>query len=122
MRFASIRDADTLAGVRVEGDRLVLLDAKNAVEAYCRRGEVRDIGELSAAHARYAPVSPNPAHILCIGLNYRSHLAELGRDTPEYPTFFAKFASSLTGPVDDIVLPAVSDHIDGEVELAIVIG
>lgn len=122
MRFATIRDADTLAGVRVEGDRLVIVDAKNAVEAYRCRSEVRDVGELTAAHARYAPVSPSPAHILCVGLNYRSHLAELGRDTPEYPAFFAKFPSSLTGPIDDIVLPAVSDHIDAEVELALVVG
>lgn len=122
MKFATVRQGDRLTGARVEGSRVVLVDAANAVDAYLRRESLREIGELDAATAHFARVSPTPAHILCVGLNYKSHIAELGLAIPEYPTFFAKFASTLTGPRDDIVLPSISSQIQGEVELAIVIG
>ncbi|MEU4656117.1 fumarylacetoacetate hydrolase family protein [Streptomyces sp. NPDC023723] len=122
MRFATIRDGGTLTGARVEGDRVVLVDADNAVDACLRQARLRDIGEVDAATAHYARVSPAPAHILCIGLNYRSHLEQLGRPTPRYPTFFAKFPSTLTGPRDSIALPAVSDRVEPEAELAVIIG
>jgi acylpyruvate hydrolase len=57
-----------------------------------------------------------------VGLNYRDHVLEMGHDLPDYPTLFAKYAPSLVGAYDDIVLPRVSDKIDWEVELTIVIG
>lgn len=69
-----------------------------------------------------APVVCRPAKIIGVGLNYLSHIAETGRDVPQYPTLFAKFASTLVGPRDDIVLPRISDNIDWEVELTVVIG
>jgi acylpyruvate hydrolase len=59
---------------------------------------------------------------VCVGLNYRSHIVEMGRELPEYPTIFAKYRSSLVGAGDDIVLPAVSEKVDWEAELAIIIG
>ncbi|MEV5357002.1 fumarylacetoacetate hydrolase family protein [Streptomyces sp. NPDC052693] len=122
MRFATIRIGDTLTAARIEKDRAVLVDATDAVDAYLRRDRLADVGELDARTAPYARVSPAPAHILCVGLNYRSHVEELGCPMPTYPTFFAKFASTLTGPRDTITLPSVSDHIDGEAELAVVVG
>lgn len=63
-----------------------------------------------------------PAHVFCIGLNYKGHIQETGKPTPEYPTVFAKFASSLTDPFRDIALPENSHEVDWEVELGIVIG
>ena len=63
-----------------------------------------------------------PRHVFCIGLNYKGHIQETGKPTPEYPTVFAKFASSLTGPQSDIYLPNNSQEVDWEVELGIVIG
>lgn len=69
-----------------------------------------------------APVVPRPGKVLCVGLNYASHIREMGREPPEYPTLFAKFAEALIGPKDPIVLPSVSDQVDWEAELAIVIG
>jgi acylpyruvate hydrolase len=122
MRFATIRHEDTLTGARLDGDRLVLLDAANAVDAFLRRDTAQEIGELPAHGGHYARISPQPEHILCVGLNYRSHISELGRPTPDYPALFAKYPSTLTGPLDDIVLPAVSEHADGEVELAVIVG
>jgi len=70
----------------------------------------------------FAPLLPQPSKVLCVGLNYRAHIAETGRDLPQYPTLFAKFAQTLLGARDDLVLPAVSDRVDWEVELGVVIG
>jgi acylpyruvate hydrolase len=70
----------------------------------------------------HAPLVPAPEKILCIGQNYADHIAEMGNKPPAYPTVFAKFAPALVGAYDDIVLPAVSDAVDYEAELAVVIG
>ena len=53
----------------------------------------------------FRPVVPNPSKVFCVGLNYRDHIIETKRDVPTYPVLFPKFASSLIGPYDDIVLP-----------------
>jgi 2-keto-4-pentenoate hydratase/2-oxohepta-3-ene-1,7-dioic acid hydratase in catechol pathway len=68
-----------------------------------------------------API-PRPAKIICIGLNYRDHAIETGMAIPETPTVFTKFATSVIGPGDEIVLPANSTKPDYEAELAVVIG
>jgi len=70
---------------------------------------------------RHAPV-PDPPAILAIGMNYRAHVAEMGREPPEWQYWFNKQRTSIAGPGDDIVLPAVSDMVDYEGELAMVIG
>jgi acylpyruvate hydrolase len=70
----------------------------------------------------FAPVVPSPSKIFCVGLNYRGHILEMGRELPAVPTLFAKFAASLIGPRDRLVLPAVSDQVDWEAELAVVVG
>lgn len=69
-----------------------------------------------------APVVPSPGKILCVGLNYRAHILEMGRDLPEFPTLFAKFPETLTGPNDDIPAPPEDDALDWEAELTVVIG
>ncbi len=63
-----------------------------------------------------------PPKILAVGLNYKDHIAETGRDTPEFPMIFNKQSTSVTGPASVIHLPHVSDKLDYEGELAIVIG
>jgi acylpyruvate hydrolase len=68
-----------------------------------------------------API-PRPGKIIALGLNYKSHIEETGRDVPEAPTIFAKFSSSVIGPGSCIHMPSVSDKIDWEVELGVVIG
>jgi acylpyruvate hydrolase len=70
----------------------------------------------------FAPLVPRPDKVVCVGLNYRSHIAETGRQPPEHPTLFAKYRSALIGAHDDIVLPAVSEMVDWEAELAVVVG
>ena len=68
---------------------------------------------------RHAPV-PDPPAILAIGMNYRAHVAELGREPPEFQYWFNKQRTAIAGPGDPIVLPAVSDAVDYEGELAMV--
>ena len=63
-----------------------------------------------------------PRKIVCVGLNYRDHAAEGGRDAPREPLLFAKLATALIGPGEPIVLPPEDDHVDSEAELAVVIG
>jgi 2-keto-4-pentenoate hydratase/2-oxohepta-3-ene-1,7-dioic acid hydratase in catechol pathway len=70
---------------------------------------------------RHAPV-PRPPNILAIGMNYRAHVAEMGREAPEYQYWFNKQRTSIAGPGDPIVLPTVSTMVDYEGELAMVIG
>jgi 2-keto-4-pentenoate hydratase/2-oxohepta-3-ene-1,7-dioic acid hydratase in catechol pathway len=70
---------------------------------------------------RHAPI-PHPPAILAIGMNYRAHVAEMGREPPEYQYWFNKQRTSIAGPGDPIVLPAVSTMVDYEGELAMVIG
>ena len=74
-----------------------------------------------AAVRRHAPV-PDPPAILAIGMNYRAHVAEMGREPPEWQYWFNKQRTAIAGPGDPIVLPAVSDMVDYEGELALVIG
>jgi acylpyruvate hydrolase len=62
-----------------------------------------------------------PAQIFCVGLNYKGHILETGRPTPEFPTLFAKFSSALTGPYSEIPYSTESNEVDWEVELGVVI-
>ena len=67
-----------------------------------------------------APVV-RPGKILAIGLNYLDHIEETGAQRPPYPTFFAKMSTAANGPFDAIELPSVSDELDYEAELVVVI-
>jgi 2-keto-4-pentenoate hydratase/2-oxohepta-3-ene-1,7-dioic acid hydratase in catechol pathway len=71
--------------------------------------------------ALHAPV-PDPPVILAIGMNYWAHVAEMGREPPEWQYWFNKQRTAIAGPGDPIVLPTVSDMVDYEGELAMVIG
>jgi acylpyruvate hydrolase len=68
------------------------------------------------------PPIPNPSKIVCVGLNYRDHAAEVGLELPEYVTIFAKWPNTLIGDGAAIVIPPESHRVDYEAELAFVIG
>lgn len=72
--------------------------------------------------ARFLPVIPTPEKILCVGINYRSHVEETGREIPTHPMIFTRFADSQTGHLQPIIRPKVSHKLDFEGELAVVIG
>jgi acylpyruvate hydrolase len=127
MKLATIRTPDGNAAVRIDGDEAVELGASD-LGAFLARDGWRDLAASAEGRRRavaeldYAPLVPRPGKIFCVGLNYRSHILEMGRELPRFPTLFAKFADTLLGAHDDLVLPSVSDEVDWEAELGFVIG
>ena len=120
-----MRRAGSTHAVRVEGDELVVLDAPDVGTLLATAVDPASAGErVSAEGVNWAPVVTEPNKIICVGLNYRDHVVEMGNDLPTAPTLFAKFSGSLIGATDDLHLPApdVSTHNDWEAELAVVIG
>ena len=129
MRLATIRIDDGTRAVRIDGDEAVDLDASDVgvvlqrdgwqAWAASASGPTRPVADLD-----YAPLIPRPDKIICVGLNYKGHIAETGAPTPEFPILFAKYRASLVGANDDVVLPAASesDATDYEAELAVIIG
>ncbi len=126
MRLATLRTAGGTRAARLDGDTYVLLDATD-VGALLARADWREVAAragdvVRVAEADLAAVVPRPGKILCVGLNYRSHILEMGRELPQYPTLFAKYPEALVGPRDAFELPPESDAMDWEAELALVIG
>lgn len=127
MKLATLRTADGTRAVRRDGDTLVDLgcadlgvlfaDADWAAKAASATGATYPV-----EGADFAPVVPRPSKVVCVGHNYTNHIKEMGRELPQYPTLFPKFADSLTGPNDPIAKPAETDALDWEVELVVVIG
>jgi len=124
MRLATIRTQYGTTAARLDGEVLVPLEAADVGELLAAGGDARARSgpAVIAAEADFAPVVPRPGKIICVGLNYRAHIAETGREAPQYPTLFAKYAETLMGPNDDLVLPSVSEKVDWEAELGVIIG
>jgi acylpyruvate hydrolase len=128
MRLATIRTAAGTAAVRVEptGEAVEIgppdVGALLAEPDWAERAAEADGPRHPAGALDHAPLVPRPEKIVCVGLNYRRHILEMGRALPEHPTLFAKFPSALIGARDDVVLPAASTEVDWEAELAVVIG
>ncbi|SOD97595.1 2-keto-4-pentenoate hydratase/2-oxohepta-3-ene-1,7-dioic acid hydratase (catechol pathway) [Blastococcus haudaquaticus] len=77
---------------------------------------------VAVEQLRLAPAVPDAGKIICVGLNYRKHAAEGGMPVPERPIYFAKYANSLAASGEAVVIPAVAEKADYEVELVAVIG
>ena len=132
MRLTTIRlkdgDGMTTAAGRLDGDLISVLPYPDVGALLASGPDWREraarAGDrtVPVSEASFAPLVPRPEKVLCVGANYRDHIAEAGIEVPRYPTIFAKYARSLIGPYDDIVLPANSDAVDWEVELGVVIG
>jgi acylpyruvate hydrolase len=100
---------------------LAALDAEGLRELQ-RRAEQASARISLADVTLHAPIT-DPQKIICLGLNYRDHAEETGQDIPTAPMWFAKFANSLIGSGQEIVLPAAhAEYVDYEAELALVIG
>lgn len=135
MKLATLRVSGgtdgTTRAVALDGDALVDLGATD-VGAFLATPDWSDraaaaIGNdaairYDAASADFATLVPAPSKVVCVGLNYRTHIQEMGRDLPEHPTLFSKFADTLIGAGDEIVRPPETDELDWEVELAVVVG
>ena len=71
----------------------------------------------------WAPPVLRPSKIICVGLNYREHILEMGHELPTYPTLFAKYPEAIIGPNDPILVPSTAlETLDWEGELAIIVG
>ncbi len=135
MKVVSYRsERGVRAGVLRDGQ---VVDAWDAIDPTATQTSVRELlaagaldrlaAELEGDGVPLADVSldvpvPDPEKIICIGLNYRAHAAEAGIDPPAAPTFFAKFRNALTPAGTDVTLPAASEKVDYEAEVAFVIG
>src|ERR1700743_3278215 len=128
MRYASTYDKSGAPVVaELQGDRLVplagLTELGDATTAeVLAAAERRTADAFRAADATLRAVVPNPAKVICVGLNYKAHIEETGRSDSDYPVFFPKFASSLTGANTAIDISGGSDQVDYEGELTVVIG
>jgi len=112
VRFLAL-GARAIAAAREAVDHALALDP-----AVARAELIR-----SALHeARLLPPVPRPPKIVCVARNYREHAAEAGLAVSEIPILFARFAATLVAPGEPIVRPSVSDQLDWEGELAVVIG
>ena len=77
---------------------------------------------VRADEARLLPVIPQPGKVFCVGLNYKSHVAEMKRPDSAYPAIFTRFADSLSAHAAPLPKPAVTQRFDYEGELAIIVG
>ncbi|MEE2639257.1 MAG: fumarylacetoacetate hydrolase family protein [Planctomycetota bacterium] len=77
---------------------------------------------LDDTEFRWLPPITDPGKIICIGRNYAEHARESGSDVPDIPVVFNKFATALSPHLGDVVLPTISDEVDFEGELVVVIG
>ena len=126
MRFASCAHDGRRFAALVEGD--VVRPLRDVAELGRETpAEVLSDPPLSGeslplADVTLRPVVPTPGKVLCVGLNYREHVAEGIYEVPDYPALFVKFAESLVGAGEPILIPAESSAPDYEAELAFVIG
>ncbi|WP_295853764.1 fumarylacetoacetate hydrolase family protein [uncultured Xylophilus sp.] len=123
----------------VIGDTVVDLQAADAAlprdmvalaaagpDAFAAGGRAARAAPAGAVHpldsVTLLPVVPRPGKVMCLGLNYADHAAEGGNARPEYPSFFMRGPTSLVGHRAPVVRPRVSQKLDFEAELAVVIG
>lgn len=126
MKLTTLRTATGTRAARLTGTEAVELAAPD-LGALLADPDWRTLaGADGQSHpldaVELAPLVPHPGKIICVGLNYRNHILEMGRELPAYPTLFAKYAEALIGPRDPIALDPASDAVDWEAELAVVVG
>jgi 2-keto-4-pentenoate hydratase/2-oxohepta-3-ene-1,7-dioic acid hydratase in catechol pathway len=133
MKLTSIRlDGKPVWG-RVESDEIIvpdkaflhakptLLDAL-ADDSLGMLSEVRESARVPVSVAEFDPLIPNPGRVICVGINFKAHMQEMGREPPEYPWLFVRWPDSQVGHGQPLVRPTASEKYDFEGELAVVIG
>src|SRR6516162_7912971 len=120
--FGALRDD----GVVTLNDKIAQPDLRAALAAGAM-DQMRAIAQSATPDRkldkiRFLPVIPLPGKILCAGINYRSHAAEVSRELPKQPSMFIRFADTLVGHGGELTRPKVSNNFDFEGELALVIG
>lgn len=130
MRLARVsKDGKTGLAAKIDGETKVVWDADLAdLDAQLAGGKMAAAGAAAAAgetvddaSLTFLPPFAKPAKIICLGLNYRDHAEEAGLGIPEFPVLFGRFASSLIGHGAPIILPKVSEQLDWEAELVVIL-
>ena len=125
-RFASCSLGERRFAALVEGDDVLPLRDVEELGVATPSAVLADpplTGEsLPLADVTLRPVVPRPGKIVCVGLNYKAHVDEGVYDLPDYPALVPKFADTLVGAGEPIVLPPESEAVDYEAELAFVVG
>jgi 2-keto-4-pentenoate hydratase/2-oxohepta-3-ene-1,7-dioic acid hydratase in catechol pathway len=138
MKFATFqRDSGPEIGIVHEGDRIASLSrlaprlATSMIDLIAHWGEIEDeVRRVAAEAAETFPLAdvhllapiPRPGKVMAIGLNYVDHIAETGAQTPARQIWFTKPGTSVTGPFDPVQIPRVSEFVDYEAELVVVVG
>jgi acylpyruvate hydrolase len=128
MKLATLRTGTTTTAARLDGEVYTEITGCPDVGALLAQENWRRLAADAAGpthpadQAQLETIVPAPSKILCVGLNYRAHIQEMGRDLPAYPTIFAKFSETLTGPRDAIEAVAEDAQLDWEGELVVIVG
>jgi 2-keto-4-pentenoate hydratase/2-oxohepta-3-ene-1,7-dioic acid hydratase in catechol pathway len=138
MRIATIETRLGPKAVVIEGERYVDLQSVNpmvpnnlrqilasgplALRAVQEASRHPQAAKYDLKGVKLLPPVPDPQKIVCLGLNYADHAKEGGVPIPKDPVLFSKYATALIGHDDSIVLPPVSNEVDFEAELVIVVG
>jgi acylpyruvate hydrolase len=130
VRLLTFRTADGTQAGRLDGQDVVPLDYPDVAALFASGSDWASRAAAASANAipldqlDLAPPVLVPSKVFCVGLNYLLHIQEgsTERDRPSHPTLFAKFADSITGPNDPIVVPNASNAVDWEAELVVVVG
>ncbi|MBT81661.1 MAG: 5-oxopent-3-ene-1,2,5-tricarboxylate decarboxylase [Alteromonadaceae bacterium] len=127
MKYVSFTTASGQQGFgRLDGDVITDLSAQAAdLKTAITEGILSSLNSettLSLADVTLGPVVPNPDKVFCVGHNYETHRQETGRAATDHPSIFVRFADSLSGHNQPIVMPKVSTQLDFEGELAVIIG
>lgn len=113
-----VRDVGALQGIYPDLRAALTASALPEVAAAAASAEtVYDLAEVRL----HSPL-PNPDKLICIGLNYMSHIIETGREKPAYPSIFTRYPGSVVGHDVPLIAPTASEKFDFEGELAVVIG
>ena len=128
MKLATLRLDGTTVAARESGDTWIPIRGHEDLGTLLKEENWRALAEkadgapIPAAGAEFDTVVPVPGKVVCVGLNYASHIKEMGRDLPAHPTLFAKYAETLTGPNDPVTAVAEDPELDWEGELVAVVG
>jgi 2-keto-4-pentenoate hydratase/2-oxohepta-3-ene-1,7-dioic acid hydratase in catechol pathway len=132
MKYVRFEHEGSVAIGRLDGSAVIPLVDDNHQPFRCLRKLIemivdgdpasRSTRPVPVAHVRLLAPIARPEKIFCIGLNYADHAAETKATVGEWPVVFSKFSSALIGPGDPIRLPAISQQIDFEAELVLVVG
>ncbi len=117
--YIDLHGTDTAFPVTV---RQLLAAGPDLLRHAALAGKRANAMRVPAATARLAAPVPDPQKIICLGRNYRDHAAETNSPIPTEPILFSKYATAIIGAGDAIVLPAVSNEVDFEAELVVVVG